>query len=36
MTSSNPIKATVAVFDDLVGQLEQALHDMEATSSVAH
>lgn len=36
MTSSDPIKATVAVFDDLVGQLEQALHDMEATSSVAH
>ena len=36
MTSAEPIKATVAVFDDLVGQLEQALRDMEATSTVKH
>ena len=34
MTSAEPIEATVAVFDDLVGQLEQALHDMEATPSI--
>ena len=34
MTSAEPIEATVAVFDDLVGQLEQALRDMEATSTV--
>ena len=36
MTSADPIEATVAVFDDLVGQLAQALRDMEATSSVEH
>jgi oligoendopeptidase F len=36
MTSAEPIEATVAVFDDLVGQLEQALRDMEATSTVKH
>lgn len=34
MTSAEPIKATVAVFDDLVGQLEQALRDMAATSAI--
>ena len=34
MTTAEPIKATVAVFDDLVGQLEQALRDMEATSAI--
>ena len=34
MTSAEPIKATVDVFDDLVGQLEQALRDMEATSAI--
>ncbi|MDA9943004.1 M3 family metallopeptidase, partial [Luminiphilus sp.] len=32
MTSAEPIEATVAVFDDLVNQLEQALRDMEETS----
>ena len=36
LTSAEPIEATVAVFDDLVGQLEQALHEMETTSSVEH
>ena len=36
MTSADPIEATVAVFDDLVDQLAQALRDMEATSSVEH
>jgi oligoendopeptidase F len=34
MTSAEPITATVAVFDDLVGQLERALRDMEATSAI--
>ena len=32
MTSAEPIEATVAVFDDLVNQLEHALRDMEETS----
>ena len=34
MTSAEPINATVDVFDDLVGQLEQALRDMAATSAI--
>jgi oligoendopeptidase F len=36
MTSAEPIEATIAVFDDLVGQLEQALREMKATASVEH
>jgi hypothetical protein len=33
MTSPQPIKATIEVFDDLVDQLEQALKEMEAVAS---
>ena len=35
MTSPEPIEATIEVFDDLVDQLEQALAEMEAVSTLS-
>ena len=36
MTSTAPIEATIAVFDDLVDQLEVALDEMNALAVIRH